>query len=207
MKHAEQWLLSKSLFLKKIGLHVHAKNQPALKFYEKFGFSVYKTQFYKKIENCPPLNKSDLNFTRLESKNDLEQLKLFAFSLFSQEFSKDDKCEFSSFEKYFSSFLKEDKYTIYEIKIENTIAGFFIVTKSEMNYQDAAYLIYFNWDKTRIDSKFLPSMVNFVEEWARNCNIDIVETCIPNFYMGIIESLRTLGYQEFGYFMQKTLNN
>ncbi len=207
MAYVEDWI--KNQGYNQIGLHVDGKNDNAINLYKKFQYSVFNTQFFKKINFNDLINDSELKIIQCESDGDFLKVQNFIFSDLRKRVN--SSIENSEILNRISKILDHTRNndTDYIFIINNQIGdsvGYFILYEAEMKFQKTAYIRAFRIHPQADFREFVKNMLIFSEKWAINNQIEMIETLVGSSNPDLLEYLKIIGFMEFGYFMIKRIN-
>ena len=210
MQHLEEVIRNQNSAKKKIGLHVNAENSTALKLYDKMNYSTYKTQlFYKNLEY---LNGWSSKFQVFSATTEQEFENIVGLALFINRKKLPFDRTYEDLQKnLYNNFLKIRETgsirTFYLKNSNDEVLGYFLLQESEMKYQKTAYISQFGFNPKNSSETLVDSMLLFAEKWAREREIEFIETVVYDENKNILNYLIEKGFKEFGYFKQKKLDS
>jgi GNAT superfamily N-acetyltransferase len=208
MQYLEKVIQNKNSTIKKIGLHVDAENLPALRLYDKMGYSTYKTQlFYKITQNSISIN-SKYQVSCASTEREYKEIIGLALYFYGNKLPLDKSFNQlqKNLEDCFFKIKKTKSCFTYSLKNGNEeVQGFFTLQESEMKYQKTIYISQFGFNSRTDFDSLVDTMLNFAENWAIERNVEFIETVVYNENNDILDYFKQKGFKEFGYFKQKMI--
>ncbi len=208
MHFLERYIMQHNVGMKKIGLHVNAENENALKLYQKMQYSTYKTQIFYKIQEISICEGSTYEIRPAISDPDFQSILAIAMYFNLSKLTVDKSVDLlqKNFEDIFNVTKKKEEDIAYILKNEDDVTvGYFILKESEMKFHKTAYITQFGFNThSRLD-RLIDSILQFTENWAKEKNIDKIESIVYIDNRDILEYLKTKGFEEFGYFKRKNI--
>jgi len=208
MEYAEQWVAKQNWEINKIGLHVNAENDHALKLYEKFHYKTFKTQLYKNVNATTDLVISEYSFKLIKTEEEFLRVREHLLTRLRERAHKtilEDSLK-QKLDDYITKLRPSEDFSVFiGYNSDHEQTGYCILSESELKYQKYVCIHEFGLYKQRDTITFLKSMISFIENWAYNRQISFIETSIYSVDHELLEIIKSNGLEQFGFFMGKIL--